>query len=87
MYVLYICIKEYEEGESKEKKPIYSVNTEKHAERELVDGNASWIKCKFTYMILSIFTCIAFAKAGLVVGPLGPSVRLQHFRMPSLCNL
>ena len=38
-----------------------------------------------------LFTCIALASAGLVVGPLRPSVclsvRPQHFRVPSLCNL
>ena len=42
-----------------------------------------------------IFTCVALAKAGLVVGPLRPSgrpsvrlsVRQKHFRVPSLCNL
>ena len=41
-----------------------------------------------------IFTCLALAKAGLVVGPLGPSVRSfvrpsvrNTFRVPSLCNL
>ena len=34
-----------------------------------------------------IFTCVALAKAGLVVGPLRLYVRPQHFRVPSLCNL
>ena len=38
-----------------------------------------------------VFTCIALAKTGLVVGQLRPSVSLsvrpEHFRMPSLCNL
>ena len=41
------------------------------------------------------FTCVALAKAGLVVGPLRPSgrpsvrlsIRPKHFRVPSLCNL
>ena len=33
------------------------------------------------------FTCVALAKAGLVVGPLRLSVRPKHFRVPSLCNL
>ena len=35
------------------------------------------------YELLSlvlIFTCVALAKAGLVMGPLRPSVRPQHFR-------
>ena len=41
-----------------------------------------------------IFTCVALAKAGLVVGPIRPSVRLSvrssvrnTFGVPSLCNL
>ena len=34
-----------------------------------------------------LFTCVALAKAGLVVGPLRPSGRPQHFKVPSLCNL
>ena len=41
------------------------------------------------YVVL-IFTCVALGKAGLVVGPLRPSVRLSvrnTFGVHSLCNL
>ena len=46
-----------------------------------------------------VFTCVALGKAGLVVGPIRPSARLsvrlsvrllvclQHFGVPSLCNI
>ena len=40
--------------------------------------------------IVSIFTCVALAKAGLEVGPLRPPVcqSVCHtFGVPSLCNL
>ena len=43
------------------------------------------------FQFFKIVTCVALAKAGLVVGPLRPSVRLsvrpKHFRVPRLCNL
>ena len=40
----------------------------------------------FNYGQTCVFTCVALAKAGLVVGPLRPSVR-NTLGVPSLCNL
>ena len=46
---------------------------------------------KLPFVIKTFVTCVALAKAGLVVGPLRPSVRSfvcpQQFRVPRLCNL
>ena len=50
----------------------------------------SWNKPQSQELVI-LFTCVALAKAGLVVGPLRPSgrpsVRPKHFRVASLCNL
>ena len=51
--------------------------------------------CRVQGWLFPVFTCVALAKAGLVVGPLRPSgrpsvcpsVRPQHFRVSSLCDL
>ena len=55
----------------------------KVANHDLVDYQACSL-LQYINVIANLFTCVALAKAGLVVGPLRPSVRLSV--RPSVCR-